>query len=194
MSISELIEDWTQPGGGRELTRLLPALRDDPVERTMFVTPEIEQLFCPPWADEIEEDRCMRLRADLEAFVRGQTIGVCMMPGRGREHDRMAILDPPIDGIWDIRSVDPKPGIRVLGGFLAKDVFAALIWRPRSEPWRGREPLLAGKSEAWRAAILETRAAWRRLFFSYPPLVGESPDDFLSGYIVGRPLAGRRAV
>jgi len=151
----------------------------------MFISREVQELFDGPWGNDVEQDRCARLRGDLEGFVKGQTIGVCMEPGKGRESHRMARLDPTGDGFWDVRSVDPSPGLRVLGGFIARDTFVALRWRPRSKPWRGRDPLLARNSEAWEQALAETKTAWRNLFVSYTPLTGEDPSDFLTGYIAG---------
>ncbi len=45
----------------------------------------------------------------------------------------MAILCPHDAGIWEFRDVKPKPSLRILGGFMQKDVFVALAPYERSE-------------------------------------------------------------
>ena len=82
-------------------------------------------------------------------------------------------VDPISDRIWDIRSVDPSPGIRVLGGFAEKDTFVAL-------EWDFRENLGGPKSKEWRDFIVRCSAHWRRLFGTYKPHEGEKTSDFLS--------------
>ena len=53
----------------------------------------------------------------------------------------MGLLAPREDAFWDIRSRDPRPGLRVIGHFAETDVFVALVWRPRSVVFEGRLPL-----------------------------------------------------
>ena len=94
----------------------------------------------------------------------------------------MGLLDPPADAVWDIRSRDPRPAIRIIGHFADTDLFIGLTWAPRSVPvpWSNRPPLGEGGSEQWKLIIRECKAAWRRLFPSYDPYSGDTIHDYIS--------------
>ena len=102
------------------------------------------------------ERRAGRLRADLERFIKGQQIGLCLIPYQAATA-YMGRLDRPKDEVWDIRSVDPSPGLRVFGRFAEVGLFIALLWAPRSKDlhWAERKVLGKGTSLQWQFAILE---------------------------------------
>lgn len=100
-----------------------PMLAGLPQPRVIYATAELMEELNGPWADPAVEGRMGRLRADLDLFTTGGLIVV----SRGKESSAyMKHLDPPGDGIWEIRSRDPKPSLRVFGRFAATDV----LWRP----------------------------------------------------------------
>jgi len=69
-----------------------------------------------------DDVRIGRLWADFDHFCLGGVITV----GYGRNSScAMKQLDPRTDEIWEIRSRDPKPQIRVFGRFADTDVFVA---------------------------------------------------------------------
>jgi hypothetical protein len=154
------------------LFKLLPMLDGDRVERTMLVSEEVHAAVNGPW-DSADADRMARLRADLDNFTEGAAISISQEPFRKPKTTYLARTHPPEDEVWDIRSRDPKPGIRVLGRFAEKDVFIALVWNHR-------EALGGPGSKEWRDFIERCKAEWRRLFPTYPPHSGRRIDDYVS--------------
>lgn len=163
------------------LFELRPRMPDDPIERSMFVSEEIWRLVQGPWAGDEMAGRCGLLRADMEQFVSGRVVGVCLTPYSAK-HALFGLLDAPADGIWDFRSVDPSPGLRLFGAFAATDVFVALTCAPRSVPveYLARTPLGKAQSREWAKAIRECKAEWRKLFQPYQPHTGGKASDFVS--------------
>jgi hypothetical protein len=126
MSIRDEINERIAEG---RLFNLEPALASDPVERTMLISAEINSHLIGPWPNIIAAKRFGKLRADLEAFVKGEKVAVCLDPYVAR-NAYMGRLDQPNDEVWDVRSRDPKPALRVFGRFAERDVFVALTWSP----------------------------------------------------------------
>jgi len=161
------------------LHQIKPVVGSDPIDRTIIVANDIHSLLVGPWENETMERRANRLRADLETFVTGQIISVSMTPF---EHKTayMGLLDKPEHGVWDIRSRDPKPGLRVFGCFVETDVFIGFVWRPRSVRWRGRQPLGDRNDLTWELEKLECEDRWHKLFTGYTPQTGGDLRDFIS--------------
>ena len=93
----------------------------------------------------------------------------------------MGRLEPISSGSWDVRSRDPKPGIRVFGAFAATDLFVALDWRPRSRRIAGfdKKPLLDDEIE-WQLAMLEAEQRWDNILPRLPRIVGKHVSDYVS--------------
>lgn len=156
----------------KRLFHLPHTLPGQPVERTMFVSQEVYDAACGPWAPS-EANRLGRLRADLDMFTEGKIISVAEDPYKKPKSTYMARVDPPRDEVWDIRSRDPKPGVRVLGCFCETDTFIALVWDYRA--------LLNGPgSREWRDLIVKCKAEWRKLFHPYQPHSGSKISDYVS--------------
>ena len=86
----------------------------------------------------------------------------------------MAILCPHEDGVWEFRDVKPEPSLRILGGFMQKDVFIALAPYERFE---------LGKkgTQGWTNALQDFKVQWDKLFDGHNPMYGgKYPDDYLS--------------
>jgi len=140
----------------------------------MFVTPEIMEVVNPQnWTDDEEGIRFSRLRADIDHFTQGGRITICEGPYNKPKSTYLARTDPITDEVWDIRSRDPRPGIRVLGSFSECNTFVALVWS-------FREPLQGPGSREWRDFILRCKARWNQLFGTYQPLSGASVSDYVS--------------
>jgi hypothetical protein len=163
---------------------LEPVLKSDPIAREMYLSAEVFALIDGPWGSSQEARRCNKLRADLEAFVTGRRRTICVRPFKAR-NDQMALLDPVSNGVWDIRSQNPAPGLRIFGMFAAKDVFLALIPAARSKPvdYLSRGPFEGKDDPAWGEVITETKDLWRRTMSTYQPVSGDNADDYFSqGY------------
>jgi len=154
---------------------LEPALPTSPVVRTMLVAPNIADLLNGPWSNQQEEYRFGRLRSDFDAFIEGLYISACMVPYSAKTA-YIASLDPPAEGVWEIRSRDPKPSLRVFGFFAEVDVFIALTIFNRN--------LLGGSNtREWRDAIVGCKAEWRKLFSPYQPLIAETINEYISAKV-----------
>lgn len=178
MSIQELVKERVASG---RIAVLEPIVLSDPMRRTMVMTPEIAKLIAGPWPNANAERRCGRLRGDLEMFVTGQELSVCLRPYEAGPA-YMGLLEPPAAGVWDIRSRDPSPGLRVLGLFASRDLFVAMNCAPRSvqADFLPDDPLGARDSAEWRSAIKIAKACWRQLFQPYTPIVGSNVREYLS--------------
>ncbi len=174
MSIRDEISSRRAEG---RLYCLLPALIGTPAVRTVFVSPEVNDVVFGPWNDKKFEGRAGGLRADLDMFTSGMVISVGQDPFKKRKNAYMSPLAPAIDQVWEIRSRDPKPGIRVFGQFSEKDVFVALTWG-------FRENLGGPGSHKWRDTRERCKAEWRKLFSTYSPHTGKSPHDYISNIIL----------
>ena len=182
MSILSIIKTYTQ-APERRLVMLEPFLPYDPYVRRMVMSQEVASFVLGPWSSADAEKRCARVRADLDAFVTGDVVSICLVPFEAND-ERFALLRQERFGVFDVRCYDPRPNIRILGGFAEQDWFVALTLHPRSipVPWIPRVPLGCGRSAEWASAIHETKEAWRDLFGDISPRTGSTPDVFLTNY------------
>lgn len=170
MSIRDEIASRCKEG---RLVPLVPALLGLLSVRTILASPGLHAMVMGPWSNKETEHRANRLRADFDMFIAGQVISVAQDPYKKKKNAYMSPLDPIADEVWEIRSRDPKPGIRVFGRFAEYDVFVALNWAHRD--------MLGGpKSREFRDERERCKAEWRKLFPSYAPHTGASPHDYAS--------------
>ena len=180
MSIREVINGRVAEKPPR-LFRLERSLKSDPESRTMLLSEELKALLDGPWENDEIRYRAGRLRADLEDFIKGEKITVCLEPFAAKSA-YMGRLDPVSDGTWDIRSRDPSPALRVVGFFAETDLFVALRWAPRSRrvSWTAKPPLGPRDSREWRDIIVQCKTDWRNLCHPYPPVTGDRINDYIS--------------
>jgi hypothetical protein len=147
----------------------------------------MNELVSEPWPDTEMGIRCARLRAQMEDILAGKRLVVCWVPGKGRDHHQIGRLEPFEDNIFDVRSVDPSPALRVFFHFAERDVLVMHLCHPRSIPvhWLRRVPLLNRDSKAWKNAIAESNRNWSTLFPRHPPHAGKNIDDYLSNAVLG---------
>ncbi len=116
---------------------------------------------------------------DLDNFSLGELITV----GYGPEATcMMKNLDPRTDEVWEIRSKDPKPQIRIFGRFCAQDVFVATHATYRDHlgnPWESKF-----EGNHWPQEILRCRQIWEQLCQGAAPHNGRSINDYISANVV----------
>lgn len=176
------IDGWIkQLVDGKRLYLIESPFMSDHHSRTLLVSKEIHDLVNPPWPNTRAEVRFSKLRADLENFACGGEMSVCTEPFQGREED-LAVLDPKEDGVWDLRSRNPSPGLRIIGQFADRDVFFGAVLATRSKPESGlRGPLGAKDSEQWKSAISDCRKTFNGLFNpAFSAVAGGRIEDVLS--------------
>ncbi len=178
MSIEEWIAGLVENG---RLFPLKPVFPGDPIRRPIFVSKEVQRLVEGPWNKAAAATRCGQLRADLENFVRGSEMALCLRPFE-HHHAQMGLLAPVADGVWDVRSQEPKPGIRILGQFARQDWFLALIPASRSRKldYIDRGPLDDARSQAWDDAISDTSKMWQSLCPTFPAVGGDDVREYFS--------------
>jgi hypothetical protein len=114
--------------------------------------------------------RLGRLRGDLDRFIGGDRVSVMLFPRAKSATTYLKRLEPVTDEVWEIRSCDPKPGVRVLGRFSELDVFIGLAWDFHEN--------LHGRS--WESVRQRCLEEWRRLFPSCSAHSGENHNAYVS--------------
>ena len=155
----------------------VPEFDSDELVRSILLHPQLEAQLSEQageWGR-----RVGRLQGDLESFVRGQHIALSMTPF---EHKSafMGLMDPPADGTWEIRSRDPRPGLRVFGKFPCVDTFVALSWEPRSVHFGGKRPLGDRNSLEYQSACRQANELWKAALPNVVPLTGGTYHDYVS--------------
>jgi hypothetical protein len=185
MSVDLRIADALTRGSLHEVK---PAV-GEPLKRFMLISTPLHRLLYGPWKSIEAADRLTSLRADLEEFVSEGIVSMHLAPrsakkGTAARDAYVGLLDPAGAGIFDIRSRDPRPGLRVLGAFAKVDMFIAFSCHPRSRKvaWLpNRQPLLERDSKAWRAAINDCHDQWRKIVGAdVQPVAGSTPSAFVS--------------
>lgn len=168
MSIDILIEDGVARG---RLFRLLPYEPSTPIVRLVCLSDAV-------WPYVMSNAlRAGRLHAELDSFIGGDQVTISLNPRgakRGAKNAFIGMLEPSSDGFLDIRSRDPRPALRVLGGFARRDYFIGLVLRERR---------LMETEQHWEEALTECKRSWWHLFYPIPPITGASPNDYLSNWI-----------
>lgn len=144
--------------------------------RRLYVSGGINDFLGGPWDSQEMDDRSARLLADLAWFIQG---GLITVPNEDDNagNARMDRLQPASEEVWDIRSQDPRPAIRIFGRFAAKDVFVGLTWDWRIDL---KDRTTREGRRLWRDVVLQCQVEWRGLFVN-PPIQHRSyPDGYIS--------------
>jgi len=156
---------------GTALRLLVPLFGDEENPRAVYVSEEVYGIVKGSMLESWDDERHASLRALLDDFVAGTRIAVAEAPYSNKGCATLARVDPVEAEIWDIRCLDPYPGIRVFGRFAAKDTFIALTWDYR-ENFEG--------GVYWANEVARCTDAWESLFGTLSPLKGNSLNDYLS--------------
>ena len=117
--------------------------------------------------------RLAMLLADIDAFTAGKNISFGDDPYDKDNSAFMARTDPPEQGIFDIRSVDPRPALRLFGGFSETDTFIGLTVRTRKD--------LGGRYEPhFSKAMTDAQFKWNDLFPDHAPFYSKNPEEHVS--------------
>jgi hypothetical protein len=169
MSIEDEINRLVQEGSLFRLDQSMPGLA---ARRTIYASIGVRTLAIGPWANVEDSVRGRELRADFDHFIDGNKIYL-RSDNSLEETAFMARLAPPSDEVWEIRSIDPKPSLRVFGSFVERDVFVALTWARRKDLGGRRDP-------RWNLAISNYKKEWEKNFSNYKPMFGRYPNEYLT--------------
>jgi hypothetical protein len=160
-----MIRAWVADG---EMVVMQPALDSIPTARLVIATKEVNAEICGFWALSDHEIRYARMRAVIDAFISGSRIAARYPPSRSARA-QLALLDPADEQVWEFRSREPKPGVRVFGCFAEIDLFIALC----SELRENIDANFVKEKE-------KCKREWRKFFAPYQPHRGEALSDYLT--------------
>jgi hypothetical protein len=171
MSIRQAIQGHVTSGLLVHVPTMIPGTS---AARHVFLTADLHrQIMESLTGSGIQDGRLGKLLADLEYFTAGGIIAVGNDPFDKDQTAYMARTYPPQDGIFDIRSADPKPGLRLFGAFSEPDVFVGLTWRRRKE--------LGDRSQRlFEQAILAAMKEWDALFPNHRPFYSENLNEHVT--------------
>lgn len=172
MSIKELILSHVAKG---VLYALSPAIAgDQKLARGVFVSGEVWDLVGDDVTVSAELERVSgQARARLDSFSFGKSFVFALSPSNKSALSDIARNAPIATGVVDLRITNPKPSLRIFGGFAEKDMLILLNWAPR-------------ENLDFPAEINRCRKIWDQLFPSTPPLIGTTHDHYISKpFIVG---------
>ena len=147
MSIEREINSHVESGC---LKLVYPRVWSDWPIRDLYLSRELFDEVYEEKKSSIEEKMFANLIADLEVFVNSPTVDPAYL----------RCLEPPKDGIWEIRSTRQYPQLRVFGAFAAKDIFIGTHLKQRDE-------LGSKDSEQWKIEIKHAKSIWNGLFPAY---------------------------
>jgi hypothetical protein len=160
---------------GRQLFHLPPLVSSDPLIRELFVSQEVLEIAAEPFADHRDGFRHAQFRGYLDAFTGGEEIGASEKPFHKRSDTFLARVHPPQLDVWDIRAIEPRPGIRCFGCFGGRDLFIALTFEYREN--------FAENEDDFAAEARRCREYWDTLFSSVP--VRGNINDLLTNVYTG---------
>lgn len=150
-----------------------PTLPSIPHRRIILVSRPLQEALEAELTDQAAAYRTGLLLNTLDTFIGGGLITV-----GGRNDDAyMKLLEPEDEQVWEIRSVDPRPSVRVFGRFAEPDVFVATNKGLRTE-------LGAFGSAEFRRAMTDCTREWGKCFHTWPAHSGEQINDFITENVV----------
>ena len=119
------------------------------------------------------DKRLAMLLQDIDTFTAGQIVSFGNHPYAKDKSAFIARTSPEEFGIFDIRSNNPSPALRLFGAFAEVDTFVGLTIRVRKE--------LGGKAEPkFDDAVTEAALLWNRLFPDNKPFNRLDPRELVS--------------
>jgi hypothetical protein len=112
MSIRATIRDWERNG---DLVLMPPILPFESLKRAVFCSQDVWLAF-DGQDSRGEKSNMGRARATLDAYVTGKRVAVRLPPSKNVKAD-LALLEAPLEEIWEFRCTSAKPQIRVFGRF-----------------------------------------------------------------------------
>jgi hypothetical protein len=152
------------------LVNLQPSLPSIPHQRMIFVARTLYSELEYELNDASSAVRTAELFSTFDVFLSGKPISI---GGRDDKYAYIKQLEPTTEEVWEIRSIQPRPSIRVFGRFAACDVFIACN--------KGLRTQLGGfGSREFQKAMSYCKIEWRKCLQSWPPHSGKRPNDYVS--------------
>jgi hypothetical protein len=121
----------------------------------------------------------MDIERVFDSWVKGDEIRVSTKgSGKGAT---LAKLDPPPDGVWELRITEPRVQFRVFCQFAKKDFLVATAIENRGV--LGNKYTANGKfAREWQRVLQHSNKEWGRLFPTFDPLSTPDLNLLLSGW------------
>jgi hypothetical protein len=158
-----------------ELVQWIPRRRGFGEERIFLVSARIAEELGSAWGGDNSADESMRqmILATIDLFVAGvalETIFKSLDKKRGVKDGT---------GISELRVLKPRPGVRILGGFLTEAAFIGLIMERRNRIAFKHKASEAGQRQ-WYELKAEALATFKTLFPNEKPLIPNALRDLES--------------
>lgn len=169
MSISSQYAGLVASGRLHELRQYISG----PIERPVYLAPLVATyIFGPPWPSQSPHAAKMaEVRALLEAFMYGGRVTATF--DKKPKQVMLRRLQPPkheLPEIWELRVLQPPPGVRLFGAFAETDVLIITG--------------IANRIEAdFASEISAAKADWKSLFPNHSPLVSKDHHVYISARI-----------
>lgn len=168
MSMQEMLDAAHR----HRMLRLWRPLLPRPHTRVLYVTAELlEEIE----TNDRDEYRMGQLHRDFDFFCQSPRLTV----GRGRKTECfMKPLEPVDDEVWELRSRDPEPQVRVFGRFAAPDTFIATHAAFRDD--LGDVSWSRWEGNNWPTEIQKCKSRWTVLLPSQVPFSGGSIHAYIT--------------
>lgn len=166
MSIETILKDRVDKN---MLHLLKPKAKGATSYRVLLIADRLQRVLEKITEDTEWEERVGWLIADLEVFVTSQFL----------RPEYLFCLYPRSKGVWEIRSVQHDPSIRIFGLFAMKDVFVATNFALRSD-------LGEWESQEWKRERRNATAEWNGLMQPYNPVYASTEKEVISGALDGK--------
>lgn len=158
---------------GKKLFHVPSRVQGDQFVRDLIVSNEVWEVARWPFEEHWVGNRHAEFRGYLDAFTGGEELGVSEKPFNKRADTFLARVHPINLEVWDIRAIEPRPGIRCFGCFGGLNLFVGLTYEYREN--------LEETEEAFAIEARRCRDAWD--FFSTAPSRGNVSDLLTNFYV-----------
>ena len=171
MSIRDVIRGLLKD---KRLVHVPPQILGSSARRHVFLEARLfKSLGVAMFGKSDADKRRAMLWADIDTFTSGKFISFGDDPYAKDKSAFMARTDPVQQGIFDIRSIDPSPALRLFGAFTEIDTFVGLIVRTRKD--------LGGRDEPhFSMAMTDAQFEWNKLFPLHAPFYSKYPKEHVS--------------
>jgi hypothetical protein len=170
MSIAAVI---AQLEAGESIRRYMPARTRLPAKRALFLTRRAMRDFDDPHSPTNFFSNPAQIIAAMDRWVLGQRVWSVERRGQPPAGGFLKRLDPPPHEVWEVRVVEPRPQVRLVGRFAEKDTLLLTGFYLRDR--------LGDRGSAqWAAAMSDCDNDWNLLFPGIPSFAKATIHEYVS--------------
>jgi len=136
--------------------------------RSLYLAEELFDAIYETRVNRADTARFVALEATLAEFVTSRTL----------DPEYLCLLTPTSECVWEIRSVRPKPSMRVFGLFAERDSFIATNFEYRE--------VLSDDEIQWDLQMRTAKHVWTRIFPALTPRDETDATQLVTGAVHGK--------